>query len=164
MPPRRSSTPRAVDRTHLASDLSPRSRPYRSECERYRSTLLAAPIGALGGLVAARRSARATRGDVPGREVLAFGTKGGKSVENGEKRSLLEQKGEIQQKEIEFHRISSKFGQIRLKRQFLGYGRTDGRTENYPAQSLSTSFLGPPEFSLIVVQKAYYCSVVTVQQ
>ena len=67
--------------------------------------------------------------------------KGGKSVENGEKRSLLEQKGEIQQKEIEFHRISSKFGQIRLKRQFLGYGRT----ENYPAQSLSTSFLGPQE-------------------
>ena len=62
--------------------------------------------------------------------------KGGKSVENGEKRLLLEQKGEIQQKEIEFHRISSKFGQIRLKRQFLGDGRTDGRTENYPAQSL----------------------------
>ena len=128
LPPHRSSTgSRAVDRTHLASDLSPRSRPYRSECERYRSTLLAAPIGALGGLVAARRSARATRGDVPGREVLAFGTKGGKSVENGEKRSLLEQKGEIQQKEIEFHRISSKFGQIRLKRQLLEDGRTDGR-------------------------------------
>ena len=116
--------------TSSPSDLSPRSRPYRSECERYRSTLLAAPIGALGGLVAARRSARATRGDVPGREVLAFGTKGGKSVENGERRLLLEQKGGnlfLQQKEIEFHRISSKFGQIRRKRQLLGDGRTDRR-------------------------------------
>ena len=70
---------------------------------------------------------RARHGGRPCREVLAFGTKGGKSVENGEKRSLLEQKGEIQQKEIEFHRISSKFGHIRQIRQFLGDGQTDGK-------------------------------------
>ena len=82
--------------------------------------------GALGGLVAARRSAHAT-GDVPVEKCSLSEPKGGKSVENGEKRLLLEQKGEIQQKEIEFHRISSKFGQIRLKRQLLEDGRTDGR-------------------------------------
>ena len=52
--------------------------------------------------MAARRSARATRGDVPVEKCLLLERMGGKSVINGEKRSLLEQKGEIQQKEIEF--------------------------------------------------------------
>ena len=51
-------------------------------------------------------------GGRPGREVLAFGTKGGKSVENGEKRLLLEQKGEINKRKsnfIEFHPNLAKF-------------------------------------------------------
>ena len=44
--------------------------------------------------------------------MLAFGTKGGKSVENGEKRLLLEQKGEINKRKsnfIEFHPNLAKF-------------------------------------------------------